>query len=53
LPRYSPDFAPIEGAFSKLKEFLRHEAARQRRSAPSSHRQRPGHHHVRRRLRLL
>ena len=28
LPRYSPDFAPIEGAFSKLKEFLRQEGAR-------------------------
>lgn len=28
LPRYSPDFNPIEGAFSKLKTFLRRRAAR-------------------------
>ena len=28
LPRYSPDFNPIEGAFSKLKTFLRRQAAR-------------------------
>ena len=28
LPRYSPDFQPIEGAFSKLKAFLRRTAAR-------------------------
>lgn len=30
LPRYSPDFNPIEGAFSKLKTFLRRAAARTR-----------------------
>ena len=30
LPRYSPDFNPIEGAFSKLKSFLRRAAARTR-----------------------
>ena len=30
LPRYSPDFNPIEGAFSKLKAFLRRTAARTR-----------------------
>ena len=28
LPRYSPDFQPIEGVFAKLKEFLRHAKAR-------------------------
>jgi transposase len=30
LPRYSPDFNPIEGAFSKLKAFLRRVGARTR-----------------------
>jgi transposase len=30
LPRYSPDFNPIEGAFSKLKASLRRAAARTR-----------------------
>lgn len=30
LPRYSPDFNPIEGAFSKLKAFLRRAQARTR-----------------------
>ena len=30
LPRYSPDFNPIEGAFSKLKTFLRRVQARTR-----------------------
>jgi transposase len=30
LPRYSPDFNPIEGAFSKLKTFLRRVGARTR-----------------------
>ena len=28
LPPYSPDYAPIEHAFSKIKEFLRGRAAR-------------------------
>ena len=28
LPRYSPDFQPIEGVFSKLKAFLRRAATR-------------------------
>lgn len=28
LPRYSPDFNPIEGAWSKLKAYLRKVAAR-------------------------
>lgn len=28
LPRYSPDFQPIEGVFSKLKAFLRRKAPR-------------------------
>jgi transposase len=28
LPPYSPDFSPIELAFSKIKEFLRQQAAR-------------------------
>jgi transposase len=28
LPSYSPDFSPIEEAFSKLKAFLRREGAR-------------------------
>jgi transposase len=28
LPPYSPDFSPIEEAFSKLKAFLRREKAR-------------------------
>ena len=28
LPRYSPDFQPVEGAFSQLKAFLRRAAAR-------------------------
>ena len=32
LPRYSPDFNPIEGAFSKLKAFLRRCAARTQRT---------------------
>ena len=32
LPRYSPDFNPIEGAFSKLKTFLRRQAARTQRT---------------------
>jgi transposase len=32
LPPYSPDFNPIEEMFSKLKEFLRHAAARTRDS---------------------
>ena len=32
LPRYSPDFNPIEGAFSKLKAFLRRTAARTQRT---------------------
>ena len=32
LPRYSPDFNPIEGAFSKLKAFLRRRAARTQRT---------------------
>lgn len=32
LPRYSPDFNPIEGAFSKLKAFLRRPAARTQRT---------------------
>ena len=32
LPRYSPDFNPIEGAFSKLKAFLRRQAARTQRT---------------------
>ena len=32
LPRYSPDFNPIEGAFSKLKAFLRRRAARTQRA---------------------
>ena len=32
LPRYSPDFNPIEGAFSKLKAFLRRAAARTQRT---------------------
>lgn len=30
LPAYSPDFSPIEEAFSKLKAFLRREGARTR-----------------------
>jgi transposase len=30
LPAYSPDFNPIEGAFSKLKTFLRRVQARTR-----------------------
>jgi transposase len=30
LPAYSPDFSPIEEAFSKLKTFLRREGARTR-----------------------
>ena len=30
LPRYSPDFNPIKGAFSKLKTFLRRVQARTR-----------------------
>ena len=30
LPRYSPDFNPIEGAFSKLKTFLPRVQARTR-----------------------
>ena len=30
LPPYSPDFAPIEQAFSKLKTFLRRSQARTR-----------------------
>ncbi len=30
LPAYSPDFSPIEGAFSKLKAILRRVSARTR-----------------------
>ena len=30
LPAYSPDFSPIEEAFSKVKTFLRHQGARTR-----------------------
>jgi transposase len=30
LPAYSPDFSPIEEAFSKLKTFVRRTAARTR-----------------------
>ena len=30
LPAYSPDFSPIEEAFSKVKSFLRHQGARTR-----------------------
>ena len=30
LPPYSPDFNPIEGAFSKLKSYLREACARSR-----------------------
>ncbi|HEU5378058.1 MAG TPA: hypothetical protein VFV38_21765 [Ktedonobacteraceae bacterium] len=30
LPAYSPDFSPIEGAFSKLKAILRRVGARTR-----------------------
>ena len=30
LPAYSPDFSPIEGAFSKLKTILRRVSARTR-----------------------
>ncbi len=30
LPAYSPDFSPIEGAFSKLKTILRRVGARTR-----------------------
>ena len=30
LPAYSPDFSPIEEAFSKLKTFLRRQGARSR-----------------------
>lgn len=32
LPAYSPDFNPIEGAFSKLKAFLRRAQARTQRT---------------------
>jgi transposase len=32
LPPYSPDFAPIELAFSKIKEFLRAAAARNQKA---------------------
>ncbi|GLV53196.1 hypothetical protein KDH_00510 [Dictyobacter sp. S3.2.2.5] len=30
LPAYSPDFSPIEEAFSKVKTFLRRQGARTR-----------------------
>lgn len=30
LPAYSPDFSPIEEAFSKVKTFLRHQGVRTR-----------------------
>lgn len=33
LPAYSPDFSPIEGAFSKLKTFLQRMEARTLREA--------------------
>ena len=36
LPRYSPDFQPIEGVFAKLKEFLRHEKARTQEALQSA-----------------
>lgn len=28
LPAYSPDFSPIENAFAKIKQYLRHVGAR-------------------------
>lgn len=36
LPRYSPDFSPIEGAFSKFKAFLRRRGARTQRTLERS-----------------
>ena len=38
LPPYSPDFNPIEQAFSKLKSYLREACARSRQRCSWSHR---------------
>src|SRR5579883_979292 len=44
LPASSPDFSPIEEAFSKLKTFLPARCSQQG-SAPRGHRRRLGTHH--------
>ena len=36
LPAYSPDFSPIEEAFSKIKTFLRQRGARTREALQSA-----------------
>lgn len=53
LPAYSPDFNPIEHAFSKLKSFLRKARARTQGNSPKRHRRRTRRHHQPRRARLV
>ena len=53
LPTYSPDFNPIEAAFSKLKGYLRRAAARSPRSPGGRHHGGLGHHPRQRRPRLV
>ena len=53
LPPYSPDFNPIEMAFSKLKAFLKKTAAPQPRRPLARHRQRHQHLHAHRMSKLL
>ena len=45
LPTYSPDFNPIEQAFSKLKHHLRQAAADTREHRPSRNAPVVAHHH--------
>ena len=53
LPPYSPDFNPIELAWSKFKNHLRKIAARTPPHPGPRHPPRPGHHHPGRRAWLL
>ena len=53
LPPYSPDFNPIELAWSKFKNHLRAVAARTRRALRPCHPHGPGLPHRERRPRLL
>ena len=46
LPAYSPDFSPIEEAFSKVKTFLRRMKARTREALERSHRPSAAHRYV-------
>ncbi len=53
LPPYSPDFDPIEHAFSKVKHALRRAAPRSDDALPSGHLGRLRHHHLGGRRRLV